>query len=93
VFSISYDSNARLAEDIIYKTAMAHSFTITEPAEPFVRESAHNASSIDITARVWCKAENYWTLYFDLIEQVRVEFKKAGIEIPYNQLDVHVNNK
>lgn len=93
VFSISYDSDARLAEDIIYKTAMAHSYTITEPAEPFVRESAHNASAIDITARVWCKAENYWTLHFDLIEQVRVEFSKAGIEIPYNQLDVHVNNK
>lgn len=93
VFSISYDSDARLAEDIIYRTAMAHSYTLSEPAEPFVRESAHNASSIDITARVWCKAENYWTLHFDLLEQVRVEFKKAGIEIPYNQLDVHVDNK
>lgn len=93
VFSISYDSDARLAEDIIYRTAMAHSYTLSEPAEPFVRESSHNASSIDITARVWCKAENYWTLHFDLLEQVRVEFKKAGIEIPYNQLDVHVDNK
>lgn len=90
VFSISYDSDARLAEEIIFRTAMAHQFTLTEPADPFVRESAHSASSIDITARIWCKAENYWTLHFDMIEKVREEFNKNGISIPYNQLDVHI---
>ena len=92
LFSISYNSDARLAEEIIFRTAMAHQFTLTDPAEPFVRESAHNASSIDITARIWCKAENYWTLHFDMIEKVREEFTKHGIEIPYNQLDVHIDN-
>ena len=93
VFSISYESDARLAEDIIFRTAMAHKFTLTEPAEPFVRESAHSASSIEITARIWCKAENYWTLHFDMLEMVREEFTKHHISIPYNQLDVHINNK
>ena len=92
VFSIGYNDDARLAEDIIYRTAMAHQFTLTDPAEPFVRESSHSASSIDITARIWCLSENYWTLRFDLLEQVRVEFATAGITIPYNQLDVHINN-
>lgn len=92
VFSIGYDDDARLAEDIIFRTAMAHTYTLTDPAEPFVRESAHSASSIDITTRVWCKAENYWTLHFDLIEKVREEFTKHGISIPYNQLDVHISN-
>lgn len=92
VFSISYDNDARLAEDIIYRVAMAHQFTLTDPAEPFVRESAHSASSIDITARIWCEAENYWTLYFDMLEKVREEFTKHGISIPYNQLDVHIDN-
>ena len=92
VFSIGYGDDARLAEDIIYRTAMAHTYTLTDPAEPFVRESAHSASSIDITVRVWCLAENYWTLHFDLIEKVREEFNKNGISIPYNQLDVHINN-
>lgn len=92
VFSISYDSDARLAEDIIYRTAMAHTFTITDPDVPFVRESAHSSSSIEITTRVWCKAENYWTLHFDLIEKVREEFVKNGITIPFNQLDVNIKN-
>lgn len=92
VFSIGYNDDARLAEDIIFRTAMAHTYTLTDPAEPFVRESAHSASSIDITVRVWCLAENYWTLHFDLIEKVREEFTKNGISIPYNQLDVHISN-
>ncbi len=92
VFSISYDSDARLAEDIIFRTAMAHTYTLTDPAEPFVRESAHTASSIEITTRVWCKAENYWTLHFDLIEKIREEFTKNGITIPFNQLDVNIKN-
>ena len=92
VFSISYDDDARLAEDIIYTVAMSHKFTLTDPAEPFVRESAHSASSIDITARIWTKSENYWTLHFDLLERVREEFTKNGITIPYNQLDVNIKN-
>ena len=92
VFSIGYNDDARLAEDIIFRTAMAHTYTLTDPAEPFVRESAHTASSIEITARVWCKAEDYWTLHFDLIENVREEFAKNGISIPYNQLDVNIHN-
>lgn len=92
VFSIGYNDDARLAEEIIFRTAMAHTYTLTDPAEPFVRESAHSASSIEITTRVWCMAENYWTLHFDLIEKVREEFTKNGISIPYNQLDVHINN-
>ena len=93
VFSIGYEDDARKAEDIIYRTAMAHQFTLTDPAEPFVRESSHSASSIDITARIWCLAENYWTLHFDMLEMVREEFGKNGISIPYNQLDVTIKNK
>ncbi len=92
VFSISYDNDARKAEEIILKTALNHELALTDPA-PFVRESAHSASSINITARIWCKAENYWTVYFDLIEKVRDAFNENGIAIPYNQLDVHINNK
>ncbi len=94
VFSIGYDEDARRAEDIIYATAMAHQDTLKDADMlPFVRESAHTPNSIEITARIWCKAENYWTVYFDMIEVVRSEFKKNNITIPYNQLDVHIDNK
>lgn len=86
VFSICHSDDARLAEDIIFKIALEHDLSLTEPEEPFVRESAHTVNSIDITTRVWCKSEDYWTLYFDLIEQVRAEFAKNDISIPHNRV-------
>ena len=59
-----------------------------EPA-PFVRLSEHADSALVFTVRVWVNKENYWTVNFDLNEQVKEAFDKAGIEIPYPQIDVH----
>lgn len=93
VFSISYDNDARLARDIILKALTKHELTLTDEIEPFARVTAHSASSVDITARVWTLAGDYWTVYFDLLEEVRDEFNNNGISIPYNQLDVHIDGK
>ncbi len=92
MFSIGYNDNASLARELILKTAQKHELVITEP-EPFARVSAHSSSSIDITMRVWTLAGDYWTVYFDLLEQVREELNKNGITIPFNQLDVHIDGK
>lgn len=39
---------------------------------------------------VWCKTADYWTVYFDMLESVKKAFDENGIEIPFNQLDVHM---
>jgi small conductance mechanosensitive channel len=54
--------------------------------------SNHCESSIDFSVRVWSKTENYWTVYFSINENMKKAFDKAGIEIPYPQMDVHVKN-
>ena len=41
----------------------------------------------------WVDVEDYWTTYFDFTEVVWNEFAKNGIEIPFNQLDVHLKDK
>ena len=43
--------------------------------------------------RVWCNKDNYWTIYYDLLEQVKVRFDEENITIPYPQMDLHVNYK
>lgn len=53
---------------------------------------AHSASSIDFAVRVWCDSANYWTLHSSLLETVKLEFDKEGINIPYTQMDIHVKN-
>ena len=65
---------------------------ILKDAVPFVRVSEYGDSSIDITVRVWCMAENYWDIYFTLTEEVNSAIMAAGIEIPYNKLDVTISN-
>ncbi len=88
-FGIGYNCDEKLAKDIILKTILAHPCSLKEP-EPFVRVTEHSDSAIIITLRVWCDADNYWTLNFDLLENIKQEFDKNGIKIPFNQLDVHI---
>ena len=69
----------------------SHELVLDDPA-PMVRVSSHGESSIKLVTRVWVKTEDYWTVNFDILEAVKSAFDKEGIEIPFNQLDVHVKN-
>ena len=64
---------------------------LKDPA-PFVRVSDHGTSATVIKSRAWVKNADYWTVYFDVTEAVKAEFDKNGIEIPFQQLDVHIKN-
>lgn len=88
-FSIAYSNDFEKAKAIITDICQAHELILKDPA-PFVRVSEHSASSINIVTRVWTKQADYWTVNFDLLETVKTEFDKNGIEIPFDQLDVHV---
>lgn len=89
LFSISYDAEFEKARDIIMELIQNHPLVLETPA-PLVRMKEHGDSAIIIVARGWCAAENYWNVYFDLMEQVRAAFIENEIEIPYNQIDVHM---
>ena len=91
-FSIAYEDNFIQAESIILKILDRHSLALKDP-EPMVRILEHGASAIVLCCRVWVKTPDYWTLYFDLLEEVKKAFDEEGITIPYNQLDVHVSQQ
>ena len=88
-FDISYDSDPEKAKQVIQEVVGAHPKALFTPA-PFARVSAYNESSVSVTVRVWCATEDYWDLYFDLLEQIRVSFDRNGIELTYNHLNVHI---
>ena len=90
-FTVAYSADSEKAQTIINGILDSHELVLKDPAS-FVRMSAHGASSIEITVRAWTKSEDYWTVYFDVIETVKKEFDKNGIEIPFDQLDVHIRN-
>lgn len=88
-FSIAYNNDFEKAKQIITTICDSHELVLKDPA-PFVRVSKHNSSSIDIVTRVWVKSGDYWTVNFDLLEKVKLDFDANGIEIPFNQLDVNI---
>lgn len=88
-FSIGYSDDYEKAKSIITSLFEAHDLVLKDPA-PTVRVTEHGSSSINLCARAWVNNADYWTVYFDITEQVKTAFDKEGIEIPFNQLDVHV---
>jgi len=88
-FSISYADDFKKAQGIIAEICDKHPLILKDPAKA-IRVCAHNSSSVDISTRVWVKSEDYWTVNFDLLESVKTAFDENGVEIPFNQLDVHV---
>ncbi len=91
-FSIAYNADFRKAQQLIYDVYAAHELVLDDPA-PMVRMKEHGESSINLTARCWVKNADYWTVFFDVTEQVKDAFDSNGIEIPFPQLDVHTDVK
>lgn len=88
----SYDAPIDTVKAAIFGLAYADERILQDPA-PFVRVSNYGASSIEYTVRVWCEGKDYWGVYFDLMDNMKPAFDKAGVEMTYDHLNVHVLNK
>lgn len=88
-FNASYDNDLEQVKGCIRAVIDAHPMALADP-EPFVRVSAYLDSSIEYTVRVWCATDDYWDVQSDLLEQVKVAFDRAGVEMTYNHLNVHM---
>ncbi|PIF05451.1 MAG: mechanosensitive ion channel protein MscS [Draconibacterium sp.] len=89
VFGIAYGDDTYLAEKII-KQICAEDSRIFKDPEPFVVISELADSSVNLTVRTWVKTEDYWGVYFDMNKKVYKTFEQQGINIPFPQMDVHL---
>jgi len=89
VFGVSYDADIKQTKDVFSKVLAAHPLILKDPA-PTIALSELADSSINFVVRPWCKTEDYWTVYFDITEQVKEALDAAGIDIPYpHQVEIH----
>lgn len=89
VFGISYDSDIQKAKEILLNLMKEDADTLKDKDYVvYVNELA--ASSINIGARCYVSTADYWNAKWRLTEKVKEEFDKNNIDIPYNQLDIHV---
>lgn len=89
-FGISYSSNIKQAKDTLMKIMVDHPNVLSNPA-PFVGVSELADSSVNLAVRPYAKPEDYWTVYFDVYEAGKLALDKAGVTIPFPQMDVHLN--
>ena len=86
-FCVSYDSDVELVKKVVIDCMKSNGKVLLDPA-PFCRLNAMNDSSLEFAARCWCDSEDYWDVYFDIMETVFNELKRNKISIPYNQLEI-----
>ncbi|WP_244327842.1 mechanosensitive ion channel family protein [Ruegeria arenilitoris] len=82
VFGIDYGDNADEAMNIILDVAKADSRILSDP-EPWVRVTNLGDSSVDLTARLWCNAPDFWDVKFETTKAVKEAFDAKGVSIPY----------
>ena len=90
VFGIGYDDDLRLAKNTLMEIMANDSRILQDPA-PFVAVSELGNNSVDFTTRAWVETADYWDVYFEIIEKVKLTFDEKGISFPYPQMDVHLD--
>ena len=88
-FGIGYEDDIDKAKAIIEEMIKADARVLPEPA-PVIAVAELADSSVNIIARPWVNASDYWGLYFDLTEGVKKRFDAEGISIPFPQRDIHL---
>ncbi len=86
---ISYSSDITKAKKIIKDIAESDA-RVLKDEEIFIFVSSLDASQVTLGIRIWVKTSDYWNTKFDMNEKIKNKLDENEIEIPFNQLEVHV---
>jgi len=86
---VSYEDDLKKVKEEIWNILNEDERILKDPA-PTVAVSELADSSVNFVVRPWVKSSDYWPVYFDLLEKIKLKFDEAGISIPYPQMDVHL---
>ncbi|MGR5119877.1 small-conductance mechanosensitive channel MscS [Vibrio astriarenae] len=90
VIGVSYNSDLQLTKQVIRETLEKDERILKDP-DMTIGVLALADSSVNFVVRPWCKTEDYWNVFFDSQQAIKEALDAAGIEIPFPQMDVHLN--
>ena len=90
VVPISYTDDIRTLRKLLIAAAEANEMVITDVKPAVVNVKAFGDSSINLNYWIWCKSENYWKVYFAMMEKVKYIIDESGFTIPFTQVDVKI---
>lgn len=91
-YGVSYQADLKKAKEILKRLVEGDSRFFADPA-PIIAVGELKDSSVTLVCKAWCKESDYWSLYFQMQEAVKLAFDKEGIPIPFPQVDVHLDPK
>jgi small conductance mechanosensitive channel len=87
--NVEYGSDPDKVRKVLVDMLKSDSRVAADPA-PVVFLVNLADSSVQFSARAWCKNSDYWGLKFDIQERIYVELPKSGVNFPFPQLDVNI---
>lgn len=90
VFGIGYGDDIRQAKALM-EQAMTEDERILKDPAPTIMVLELADSSVNFAVRPWVKADDYWTVRSDLMENIKAKFDAHGVSIPFPQRDVHLH--
>lgn len=91
LIGVHYDDDLKLARDTIAAVFAKHDKVLDDPAPQILIMDLAD-SAVNIAARPWVNADDYWVVRSELLEQIKVALEAAGCSIPYPQTDLHIQS-
>ncbi len=90
--SVSYKSDLKLAKETLMEV-LANDAAVLKDKEMLVYVSELGGSAVELVVRCWFRQEDYWAGKWRVTENCKLSLDAAGVEIPFNQLDVHFDRE
>lgn len=87
---VSYNTDIKKAKKLI-KEAFDENGLILKNNDIVSYVDDLASSAVMLGGMAWCKTGDYLTAKWAIVEEIKIKFDKNGIEIPYDQLEVHIN--
>jgi len=91
-YIVGYGENLEAVKQVLDDLTKQDPKALKDPA-PMIVVDEYKEIGIAVDVKIWCKTDDYWTVYFEMQEKVKLAFEEAGISIPIRQMDVHMNTE
>ncbi len=88
IVGVDYGEDIDKVKGVAESLIQNDSRILKDPA-PIVALHALDASSVNVTIRVWVANKDYWDVYFEMNKKIYEEFNRQGINFPFPQLTIH----
>ncbi len=89
-YTVSYRAELQKVKSVL-EGLVREEPRILDAPQPVVAVGELGESGVTIVLKLWCEGEQYWSLYHDMQERVKLTFDRENIAFPFPQLDVHLD--